>query len=378
MIVEGESFIKAKKIRHPLIEIIQTEIPYIANDIEIGTENNKGMLLYGLNSVGKSSLMKSIGINLILAQAGLYVSAQNFEFSPYDNIFSRIPSGDNIHKGQSTFQVEISELRTILKRSTSRSLIIGDELASGTEHVSAISLVASGVNYLSQKGASFIFATHINEICELESIKNLKNIIIRHLSVHFDETRNCLIFDRILKEGNGDTLYGLEIAKSLDLPADYIFFAEEIRKKYIGIQDSIVKQKISVYNKEIFMDKCNICNSDTDEIHHITEQQYANAKGIIESLSCHKNTKHNLMNVCSTCHDKIHACEIRIDGYKKTTSGVILDIEIPYNEKTDISIEKHIKELRNNGTSYNKIFDIIKDTYKNTNMTLYKIKKILK
>ena len=378
VIVEGESFIKAKKIRHPLIEIIQTEIPYIANDIEIGTENNKGMLLYGLNSVGKSSLMKSIGINLILAQAGLYVSAQNFEFSPYDNIFSRIPSGDNIHKGQSTFQVEISELRTILKRSTSRSLIIGDELASGTEHVSAISLVASGVNYLSQKGASFIFATHINEICELESIKNLKNIIIRHLSVHFDETRNCLIFDRILKEGNGDTLYGLEIAKSLDLPADYIFFAEEIRKKYIGIQDSIVKQKISVYNKEIFMDKCNICNSDTDEIHHITEQQYANAKGIIESLSCHKNTKHNLMNVCSTCHDKIHACEIRIDGYKKTTSGVILDIEIPYNEKTDISIEKHIKELRNNGTSYNKIFDIIKDTYKNTNMTLYKIKKILK
>ena len=172
VIVEGESFIKAKKIRHPLIEIIQTEIPYIANDIEIGTENNKGMLLYGLNSVGKSSLMKSIGINLILAQAGLYVSAQNFEFSPYDNIFSRIPSGDNIHKGQSTFQVEISELRTILKRSTSRSLIIGDELASGTEHVSAISLVASGVNYLSQKGASFIFATHINEICELESIKN--------------------------------------------------------------------------------------------------------------------------------------------------------------------------------------------------------------
>ena len=375
-VTSGESYLKAEKIRHPLIEVIQTDIPYVANDIEIGTKDKKGMLLYGLNSVGKSSLMKSVGINLILAQAGMYTAAKTFEFSPYQHIFSRIPTGDNFQKGQSTFQVEISELRTILKRSTDRSLIIGDEIASGTEHISAISLVASGVNYLSQKNASFIFATHINEICELNSIKNLKNIIIRHLSVHFDESLNYLVFDRILKEGSGNTLYGLEIAKSLDLPHDYIFFAEAIRREYIGQENNIIRLKTSIYNKDVFVDKCDICNLNTEEIHHITEQQYANSKGILENNFSHKNIKHNLMNVCSICHDKIHANEIVINGYKQTDKGVILETKV-INSQNKSYIDNYVNELRNEGMSYNKILTYTTSKFQNEHITLYKIKKIL-
>jgi DNA mismatch repair protein MutS len=373
-----ESYINAEKIRHPLIEVIQTDTPYIANDIIIGTEDRKGILLYGLNSVGKSSYMKSVGINLILAQAGLYVAAKNFEYSPYHHIFCRIPSGDNLFKGQSTFVAEINELRTILKRSTTKSLIIGDELCCGTESVSAISIVTSGINYLSNKKSSFIFATHLHEVSELDSIKKLNNVKINHLSVHFDMTKNCLVFDRVLKEGNGNTLYGLEIAKSLDLPKDFLYFAEEIRKEYTNTQKNIVQTKPSIYNKNIFIDKCNICNSDTEEIHHIAEQQYANSKGILEDKQIHKNIKHNLMNVCSSCHDKIHANEIKIEGYKQTSNGIILEIE---THNKDISqedaIQKRIKELRNEGKSYNKILEIIKEQFQEQKITLYKIKKIL-
>jgi DNA mismatch repair protein MutS len=325
IIVEGdESFIKAEKIRHPLIEVIQTDVPYIANDIEIGTENKKGMLLYGLNSIGKSSFMKSVGINLILAQAGLYVACKSFEFSPYDHIFSRIPGGDNLFKNQSTFVVEINELRTILKKSTNRSLIIGDELASGTENTSAISLVASGIMTLSKKESSFIFATHLHEICEIECIKNLKNVSVNHLSVHFDPVKNCLVFDRILKDGNGDMLYGLEIAKSLDLPADFLLIANQIRQEYTDMKKIIVEPKTSAYSKLVFMDKCGICDKNCTEVHHIKEQKFADSKGIFRDEQIHKNRRSNLVAICEECHKNVHKNGSCIKGYEQTTNGIVL------------------------------------------------------
>ena len=373
---DGLSYIKATGLRHALIEEIQTNVPYIANDIEIGTNDKKGMLLYGLNSAGKSSLMKSVGINLILAQAGLYVASKTFEFLPYTHVFSRIPSGDNILKGQSTFVSEINELRTILKRSNQRSLVIGDELCCGTEQLSAISLVSSGINYLSQIGASFIFATHIHELCSLNCIKNLKNVYVKHLSVHFDKDKNCLVFDRILKDGNGDTMYGLEIAKSLDLPPEFVLFAEDVRKEYMGIQKTIVKPKMSVYNSLVFMDICNICGMETEEIHHITEQQYANSKGVFEDKQFHKNIEHNLINVCTNCHDKIHANEIKVEGYIQTTNGVQLEVE-KIDNNVDVDIDYLVKSLKNKGMSLSKILETV-NTTNTDNITMYKIKKILK
>jgi DNA mismatch repair protein MutS len=375
---ESESFINATGLRHMLIEEIQTNIQYITNDIEIGTKDKKGMLLYGVNSVGKSSLMKSIGINLILAQAGLYVASKTFEYSPYTHIFSRIPSGDNILKGQSTFVTEINELRTILKRSNSSSLVIGDELCCGSEQISAISLVSSGINYLSKIGTSFIFATHIHELCDLDCIKKLKNIHVKHLSVHFDKEKNCLVFDRVLKDGNGDTMYGLEIAKSLDLPPEFVLFAEKVRKEYTGTQQSIVKPKLSTYNSLVFMDICSICGLDTEEIHHITEQQYANSKGIFEDKQFHKNIEHNLINVCEKCHDKIHANEIKVEGYKQTTNGIHLEIEnIKDKHKNSNDIENSIKKMRNTGMSLTKILENINKDNENPKLTMYKLKKIL-
>jgi len=319
-----DSFIKAEKIRHPLIEVIQVDTPYISNDIEIGTENNKGILLYGVNSSGKSSLMKSIGMNIIMAQAGMYVASKKFEYSPYYHIFSRIPSGDDLYKGQSTFVCEINELRTILKRSTNKSLIIGDELCSGTENISAISLITSGINFLYNKKSSFIFATHLHDLCDVKLIKDLKELNIYHLSVHFDKENDCLIYDRILKKGNGDSLYGLEIAKSLDLPEDFLLFANKVRQDYKNMNKHFVKIKKSRYSRLIFMDICSICKKDCEETHHLTEQQYANSKGILEKEQIHKNRKSNLITLCSECHLKIHKNEIKIDGYKQTTKGIKL------------------------------------------------------
>jgi DNA mismatch repair protein MutS len=134
-----KSFVDAKKLRHVLIEQFQTSEVYVANDVALGKETD-GWLLYGTNAVGKTSLIRALGIAVVMAQAGLYVPCAEFLYKPYRCLFTRILGNDNLFKGLSTFAVEMSELRTILKRCDAHSLILGDELCSGTETQSAIGI----------------------------------------------------------------------------------------------------------------------------------------------------------------------------------------------------------------------------------------------
>ena len=103
------------------------------------------MLLYGINSSGKSCLMKSVAINLLLAQAGMYVFCDEMVFSPYKAIYTRISSADNIFRGTSSFIREMTELDNILRRADKYSLVVGDEVCAGTENVSAIAIVAASL-----------------------------------------------------------------------------------------------------------------------------------------------------------------------------------------------------------------------------------------
>jgi len=282
------------------------------------------MLVFGINASGKSSLMKAVGVNLILAQAGMFVAADAFEFAPYDHVFTRIPGGDNIFRAQSTFVAEMSELRTILKNSTNRSLVIGDELASGSESVSALSIVAAGVVTLANRGASFIFATHLHELAELDVIRALSNVDVFHMRVTYDETQGHLVYDRRLQRGVGDTLYGLEVCKSLDLPPDFLHLANKIRQAHLGMAPTVVAQKQSRYSASMFVDVCGACGANAEEVHHIKEQRLADAKGFIGAV--HKNSPHNLVAVCQACHDAVHAKTMSIEGYVTTDAGMKLKV----------------------------------------------------
>ena len=82
------------------------------NKINLDIIENKVTSLIGPSGCGKSTFMKAIGLNIILAQAGFYVSASEFEYYPYTQIFTRILNNDNIFQGQSSFAVEMIELRT--------------------------------------------------------------------------------------------------------------------------------------------------------------------------------------------------------------------------------------------------------------------------
>ena len=324
-----KSFVQFKGIRHCLIEHLNTREIYITNDLVLGNNTDSdiiqqdGVLLYGTNAVGKTSFIKAIGIAIIMAQAGLYVPASEFNYYPYNTIFTRILGNDNIFKGLSTFSVEMSELRTILQLADKNSLILGDELCSGTESDSALSIFVSGLEILHSKECTFLFATHFHEIVRYEEIIQLRRLRMYHMSVIYDKVSNKLIYDRKLKDGPGESMYGLEVCKSLNLPENFLNRAHELRMKYNNIDKNILSHDVSKYNTKKIKDICELCKINMgSEIHHLEYQKNANKNNYITTKDKNFNKNHvaNLINVCESCHQKIHKNKEKL-VIKKTSNN---------------------------------------------------------
>lgn len=319
-----KAFCSFTGIRHPLIEHIQTNEIYVTNDLTLGEESEHespdGLLLYGTNAVGKTSFIKSVGISVIMAQAGLFVPCTTFKYSPYSYIFTRILGNDNLFKGLSTFAVEMSELRTIINLANENSLILGDELCSGTESDSALSIFTAGLETLHKKRCSFMFATHFHEVTHYDEVTSLERVKLAHMEVTYNRQTGELIYDRKLKPGSGTTMYGLEVCKSLHLPEEFLERAHNIRMKYNKSSRGVLVQKSSRYNSNKIGGLCEICKSkDSTEVHHLQHQTHANTEnGYISTF--HKNHLANLVNICEACHRKIHEND-KQHRVTKTDSG---------------------------------------------------------
>ena len=293
------SYMKATGLRHVLIEHIQQHELYVANDV---TLDGGGILLYGTNAVGKTSLIRAIGIAAIMAQTGFFVPCTQFVYKPYRAFFTRILGVDNLYKGLSTFGVEMSELRMILKNADEYSLILGDELCSGTETQSALSIFVAGLMDLHAAQSSFIFATHFHEIVDYEEIAALERLEMKHMAVFYDRENDCLVYDRTLRDGAGDSMYGLEVCKSLHLPTEFLEKAFKIRSKYFGDVAPPLNHKTTKYNAKKVRGMCEMCDTKiSTETHHLAMQMNAEAEGIIN-----KNHAGNLMALCEACHQAMH------------------------------------------------------------------------
>lgn len=304
------AFVSTVGLRHCLIEHLQQNELYVVNDVELNSRSKSwpksGILLYGTNAVGKTSLIRALGISVIMAQSGMFVPCTKFTYKPYTAIFSRILGNDNIFKGLSTFAVEMSELRIILKMADKNSLILGDELCSGTETESALSIFMAGLIDLYKKQSSFIFATHFHEIIQYDEMADLQNIRIMHMAVHYDRAIDGLVYDRKLRDGPGNRMYGLEVCKSLYLPDEFLEKAYSIRNKYHPETKGELGHSTTTYNAKKIRGICEMCKINiSEEIHHLQQQKEADENGFIDTF--HKNHPANLMAVCEACHDKFHA-----------------------------------------------------------------------
>ena len=370
MIVEAkndENFMQIMQLRHPLIEIQERGGIYVPNDIvmgnreymdlphpetvmlEVGVHDGhdiNGVLLYGINSSGKSSLMKSIGIATLMAQSGFFVSAAVMKFSIFDSLFTRIVSKDNLAKGLSTFAVEMLELKNIFNRSTARSLVLGDEISHGTETLSGVAIVASAIKKLAKTRCLFLFATHLHQLSTMREITTLDNVVDLHLSVEYSEEKDALLFNRILQAGSGSSIYGLEFAKSLHMDSEFLDVANQIRKRLANDFDELellVKKKKSKYNKELYVTKCVICGAVAEDVHHISQRSLADKAGFIGHF--HKDNKHNLIPLCKEHHNQIHDGKLRVDGFVMTSNGLELQFEEQMSKPVEMKVvEPEINE----------------------------------
>ena len=346
---DDENFIELIKLRHPIIESNEESGIYVPNDIILGElnlaskeyqdniiiknsnsinlQNNKmhGVLLFGINSSGKSSLMKAIGISVIMAQAGFFVPCKSMRFSIFDSIFTRISGADNIAKGLSSFAVEMMDLKNIFNRATKKSLILGDEISHSTETLSGLSIVASAILKLARLEALFVFATHLHQLPQIPEIEKLKNIICLHLAVMYVDDEDKLVFNRKLDYGSGSSIYGLEFAKSLHMDREFLNVANEIRKRlsddYTKIE-RLTHKNSSKYNSNLYTSTCTICGRACDDVHHIVEQSKANSDGFIGHINV--NHKYNLIPLCKLHHKMVHDGSININGFVTTSKGLEL------------------------------------------------------
>jgi len=297
----GEAYLDIKGLRHPLVT--NTRVAYVQHDVVLGPDS---WLVYGMNASGKSTLMKAVGIATLLAQSGCFVPAQHLQLRPFSSLYTRILNQDNLAAGMSSFAVEMSELRDILKGSDANTLVLGDELCSGTESVSAMALIASGIQWLHKSRSKFIFATHLHDLSQLLDCEALQ-LKIWHLHVEYDPVRHKLIYDRTLLPGSGSTLYGLEVARAMDLPLAFLEQAQVHRHTLL----QTLKQQdapTSSYNSVICRTQCELCSHPIQsdlEVHHIQQQAMA-TNGVLPN-GVPMNDPTNLVTLCAKCHDEVHA-----------------------------------------------------------------------
>lgn len=179
---------------HPLI------MNCVSNDFEI----NGGIILTGSNMAGKTTFMRTLGVNLILMNAGGIVLANEFS-SPNLDIYTSLRTVDTLQEGISTFYAEINKMKTIMENADSRSLVLIDEIFKGTNAKDRIYSAFEIIKKLNAKNVLFIITTHDFELCEAEDIINY----------HFDEEYidNKIYFDYKIKNGKSNKTNAIYLLK---------------------------------------------------------------------------------------------------------------------------------------------------------------------
>ena len=213
--------------RHPVVEQMQKDTLFVPNDTQLGDVNHQVSIITGPNMAGKSTYMRQVALIVLMAQMGSFVPARSARLGIVDRVFTRIGASDDLASGQSTFMVEMSEVATILKYATPRSLLILDEIGRGTSTYDGMSIAQAVLEYVANPkklGAKTLFATHYHELSTIES--QLPNV--RNFNIAVKKRGDQMIFLRKIVPGATDDSYGIEVAKLAGIPNAVINRAREI------------------------------------------------------------------------------------------------------------------------------------------------------
>jgi DNA mismatch repair protein MutS len=210
--------------RHPVVERMMPREAFIPNDVRLDAERQI-MIVTGPNMAGKSTVLRQVGLCVLMAQAGSFVPARAATIGLADRLFTRVGASDDLARGQSTFMVEMSETAAILHNATRRSLVLLDEIGRGTSTYDGVAIAWSVAEYLHEQiGCKTIFATHYHELTQLSD--RYARIVNANVAVH--ESGEEIVFLHRLKPGGADRSYGIHVARLAGLPTGVIARAREI------------------------------------------------------------------------------------------------------------------------------------------------------
>jgi DNA mismatch repair protein MutS len=211
----GEPLLEITQGRHPALEQWLPAGTFVPNDARLGADHGQIILITGPNMAGKSVYIRQAALIALLAQVGSFVPAASARIGLADRIFTRVGSGDDLTRGQSTFMVEMSETANILNNATSRSLVILDEIGRGTSTYDGLSLAWAITEHLHDRiGCRTLFATHYHELTQLaETLPKLRNYnaLVR-------DDRGEVVFLHQIVAGPADESYGIHVAQLAGIP----------------------------------------------------------------------------------------------------------------------------------------------------------------
>ncbi|HXQ28399.1 MAG TPA: DNA mismatch repair protein MutS [Gemmatimonadales bacterium] len=222
--VDGSAAIELEGSRHPVVERTMPRETFIPNDVTLN-ERGRVILLTGPNMAGKSTLLRQVGLCVLLAQIGAFVPARRARVGVVDRLFTRVGASDNLARGQSTFMVEMSETSAILHGASARSLVLLDEIGRGTATYDGVAIAWAVTEFLHTViGCKTIFATHYHELTQLtEELAHVRNF-----NVAVRETGDEIVFLHRLDPGAADRSYGIHVGRLAGLPAPVVARAAQV------------------------------------------------------------------------------------------------------------------------------------------------------
>ena len=222
--------------RHPVVERMMPRDKFIPNDVRL-EEDARLVILTGPNMAGKSTILRQVGLIVLMAQTGSFVPAASATIGVCDRVFTRVGASDNLVRGQSTFMVEMAETSAILHTASSRSLVLLDEIGRGTSTYDGVSIAWAVSEHLHDRvGCKTIFATHYHELVQLAE----ELVAVRNYNVGVREVGEQILFLHRLQPGGADRSYGIEVGRLAGLPAPVIARARTVLALLEGEAEHLV------------------------------------------------------------------------------------------------------------------------------------------
>lgn len=225
LVSDSTTRLELQQFRHPVSETLSHE-SYVANDIVLGGDAARGVLLTGSNMGGKSSTVRAIALVLVLAQLGSYVPCQHADVPCLDAIVTRMGARDDILQRKSTFLVEAEETAHILRTATPRTLVLLDEFGRGTSTFDGVALADAVLQSFVERGTDMPFLMFITHYMSLTRKADTypSQLANKHMAVLVepDEDGERVVFLHALRDGPASQSFGIHVARLAGLPAPVV------------------------------------------------------------------------------------------------------------------------------------------------------------